>query len=187
MSVQTVCSRCGAEMTQQGAENGKARYHCGFCGNNMYVDMSSSDNAEYWEKRSALLGRVKLGIIEWKTTQWEYLSRDIIAFTTNYQDAAEDVCFKMAIIACVTSGFHNMTKEKYNDCNRIFKLTEKIYKNYRKDKGVDPNNFPHEDDVRTYKEHRAMYKKCRNEYRNTKLLWKACFTVGKKLLFFNPF
>jgi hypothetical protein len=186
-TVQTVCSRCGAEMTQNGAENGKTRYHCSFCGNTIYVDMSVNDNAEYWDKRSALLGRVRLGIVEWKTTPWEYLSRDIITFTSSYQDAAEDVCFKIAIIACITSGFQNMTEEKYRECNRIFKLTEKIYKNHQKDKPVDPHCFPHDEDVRTYKEYRTMYKKCRNEYRNTKLLWKACFTVGKKLLFFKPF
>jgi len=183
----TVCQRCGAEMTQRGAENGKVRYHCGFCGNNVSIDMSTVNNAEYWERRSALLGRVKLGIIEWKTTPWDYLARDIIAFTSSYEDAAEDVVFKIATIACITSGFNNMTEEKYRECNNIFKMTEKIYKRHRKDKPVTPGSFPHAEDVNTYKDYRVMYKKCRNEYRNTKLLWKACFTVGRKLLFFKPF
>jgi len=35
--------------------------------------------------------------------------------------------------------------------------------------------------VNEYKELRAKYKKCRNEYRNTKLAWKAVFFVFKKL------
>ena len=60
-------------MSQKGAENGKARYHCSFCGNTTYVDISVNDNAEYWDKRSALLGRVRLGIMEWKTGESYYL------------------------------------------------------------------------------------------------------------------
>lgn len=183
----TVCSKCGAEMTQTGADNNKVRYHCTFCGNNVSIDMSTVDNAEYWERRSALMGRVRRGIVEWKTTSWEYLTRDIIDFTSRYDDAADDVCFKIATIACVTSGFNDMSEEKYRQCNQIFKLTEKTYKRYRKDKPVAKGSFPHSEDVNTYKEYRAMYKKCRNEYRNTKLLWKACFAVGKKVLFLKPF
>jgi hypothetical protein len=149
--------------------------------------LSCVDNAEYWDRRSALIGRVKLGIIEWQTTAWEYLARDIVSFTSSYDDAADDVLFKIATIACITQGFNDMSKESYHKCNQIFKLTEKTYKRYRKDKPVAKSSFPHAEDVNTYKEYRKMYKKCRNEYRNTKLLWKACFTVGRKLLFMNPF
>jgi len=174
-------------MTQSGAENNKVRYHCSFCGNNSYVNISTEDNSEYWQRRSELLGRVKLGIIEWKTTQWDYLFRDIVSFTTSYADAEEDIVFKIAIIACLTSGFQNMTAEKYRECNLIFKITEKTYKRYRKDKQITPGSFPRAEDVNTYKDYRSLYKKCRNEYRNTKLLWKACFAIGKKLFFFKPF
>ena len=183
----TICSKCGAEMTQTGAEGTKVRYHCTFCGNNVSIDMSSDDNVEYWERRSALLARVKRGVIDWKTTGWEFLARDIVTFTSCYDDAANDVCFKIATIACITCGFNDMSEEKYRQCNNIFKLTEKTYKRYRKDKPVQKGCFPHTDDVNTYKEYRAMYKKCRNEYRNTKLLWKACFAVGRKVLFLKPF
>ena len=33
-----------------------------------------------------------------------------------------------------------------------------------------------------YEDYRKQYKKCRNEYRNTKILWKVAFTIGKKLI-----
>ena len=182
-----ICPKCGAEMTQTGAENNKARYHCSYCGHNASVDMSTQDNAEYWDKRSALIGRVRRGILDWQTTSWDYLARDIIDFTSSYEDASHDIYFKIATIACITCGFNDMSEEKYRKCNTIFKLTEKTYKKYRKDKPIPKGSFPHSEDVDTYKEYRTMYKKCRNEYRNTKLLWKACFAVGRKILFMNPF
>ena len=183
----TICSKCGAEMTQTGAENGKARYHCVFCGNNILIDLSAENNAEYWERRSALITRVRQGILERETTQWEYLSRDIVDFTGRYEDASNDVYFKIATIACITSGFRNMDEEKYKQCNLIFKLTERTYKRYQKNSLSSKASFPHAEDVDKYREYRAMYKKCRNEYRNTKLLWKACFAIGKKVLFMKPF
>ena len=183
----TICSKCGAEMTQTGAENNKARYHCGFCGNNMLLDLSMEDNAEYWERRSALIVRVRQGILEWETTPWDYLSRDIIDFTSRYEDASNDVYFKIATIACITSGFRDMNEEKYRQCNQIFKLTERTYKRYQKNTLTSKSSFPHAEDVDKYKEYRTMYKRCRNEYRNTKLLWRACFSVGKRLLFLKPF
>ena len=186
-TVDTICSKCGAEMTQSGADNQKVRYHCSFCGNNVSFDLSTQDNTEYWERRSALMARVKKGILEWEITNWDYLSRDIISFTSSYDDAADDVYFKIATIACITYGFNDMSEEKYRKCNQIFKLTEKTYKLYRKDKPIAPGAFPHSEDINSYKEYRAMYKRCRNEYRNTKLLWKACFAIGKKVLFMKPF
>ena len=184
----TICSKCGAQMTQTGAENDKARYHCSFCGSNVILDLSAENNVEYWERRTALMSRVRQGILEWETTPWDYLSRDIIDFTSRYEDASNDVYFKIAIIACITSGFRDMNEEKYKQCNQIFKLTERTYKRYQKNTlTASKRSFPHAEDVDKYREYRTMYKRCRNEYRNTKLLWKACFAVGKKLLFMKPF
>ncbi len=186
-TVNTLCSKCGAEMTQTGAENNKVRYHCSFCGNNVSFDMSAEDNTEYWDQRSALITRARRGVLEWETTSWDYLARDIIDFTSKYEDAADDVFFKILTIACITSGFHNMSEEKYRQCNQIFKLTEKTYKRYRTDKPISKGSFPRSEDVDKYKEYRTLYKKCRNEYRNTKILWKVCFAVGRRLFFFKPF
>ena len=105
-TINTICPKCGAEMTQSGAENNKARYHCNFCGNNVLVELSTEDNAEYWERRSALITRVRQGILAWETTPWEYLSRDIVDFTGKYEDAANDVYFKIAYPT------HNLVRAK---------------------------------------------------------------------------
>ena len=177
----TLCPRCGAEMTQSGTEHNKAFYHCGFCGHNTSVDMSTDDNAEYWQQRSNLLQRVSLAILDWKVANWDYLAKDIISFIGRYEEARFDVSLKTATIACLTKGFHDMDDEKYKECKLIFKVTEKIYKQHLKALADTIKAFPSQEDVTKYQEYRVHYKKLRDDYRNTKLLWKMGFMVGKKL------
>ncbi len=175
------CPKCGGPMIQTGAERGIVHYKCRSCGYEDSVVLPAGDNEVYWQARSQLLGRVRLGVSQWETTQWDILSRDIHRFMTNYEAARVDIYFKMAQIACMTSGFHNLNNEQYKECKQLFKLTEKIYKAYCK----NPVN-PHVYDDATgnagfddYQEYRDLYKKCRNEYRNTKLMWKAAFSILK--------
>ena len=56
----------------------------------------------------------------------------------------------------------------------MYKAKLKILK-----KQMDPELY---DSVSDYKESRAKYKKCLNQYRNTKLAWKLVFTVAKKFI-----
>ena len=179
----TRCSRCGAEMTQSGAEHNKVHYHCNFCGNNTFLELSANDNAEYWQKRKQLLERVYMGVLEWKITSWNTLAKDIVLFMSHYEDARVDVCIKMAAVVCLTNGFHDMNNEKYKECKLIFKTTEKIYKKQCKALESTLKEFPNPEDVAKYEEYRVLYKKCRNEYLNTKLLWKTLFFFGKKVFF----
>ena len=177
----TICPRCGADMTQSGAEHNKVYYHCGYCGYNMSVEMSSDDNAEYWQQRSNLLQRVAAAVLDWKTAGWDYLAKDIVNFMGRYEEARFDVCLKTATIACLTKGFHDMDDEKYKECKIIFKATEKVYKQHIKALKDTIKEFPNPEDVAKYQEYRVLYKKLRDEYRNTKILWKMGFTIGKKL------
>lgn len=179
----TRCPRCGAEMTQSGAEHNKVHYHCQFCGNNMHVEMSSEENSDYWQQRSALLQRVYAAVLDWKTAGWDHLAKDIVSFMGKYEDARYDVCLKTATIACLTRGFHDMDDEKYKECKIIFKLTEKVYKQHIKAIGNTIKEFPNSEDVSKYQEYRVLYKKLRDDYRNTKMLWKVGLTVGRKLFF----
>lgn len=180
-----ICPKCGSEMKQTGSDSRNVSYHCSCCGHNLLVSMDVESNSEYWHRRAELLLRVKVGVVEWKTTPWDYLRRDIVDFVARNEKAAADLSFKMAIIACVTKGFSNMTAEKYKECGAIFKITEKAYKSYTKSGGTK-KVFEQDDDVKSYEEYRQLYKRCRNEYRNTKLLWKGVFFVAKKV-FMMPF
>lgn len=186
--VNNICPRCGADMTQSGAEHNKAYYHCSFCGYNASIEMSADDNAEYWQKRSELLERVNSALLNWKVAGWDYLANDVINFISKYEEARYDVSLKTATIACITKGFHDMDDEKYRECKMIFKVTEKIYKQHIKALADTIKEFPTSEDVTKYQEHRVLYKQLRNDYRNTKFLWKIGFTVGKKLfLWWMPF
>ena len=178
------CPRCGAIMAQKGAERSRVAYHCNCCGHNEFVELKNEDNSDYWMKRAALLGRVRHGIIDWDTTGWDYLMKDILDFTQNYEAARFDIYFKISMIACLTKGFHNMKTAEYRECKRIFKVTEKVYKRYCKDPDAK-KNFESEtgaDGILEYEEYRQLYKKCLYDYRCTQLLWKVLFSLGKKLV-----
>ena len=178
------CARCGSIMKQTGSEHGKVIYHCNSCGYNDFVALANDDNSDYWQKRAELLARVRKGIFDWQTTNWEYLRKDIVDFTGRYDAARYDMYFKMALIACVTDGFHDLNSEKYKQCKMIFKVTEKIYKSYLKDPEAKAH-FEKEtgnSGVIEYEEYREMYKRCRSEYRNTKIFWKAFSMIAKKLV-----
>ena len=70
-----------------------------------------------------------------------------------------------------------MDSEKYTECKQIFKVTERLYKIHCK--ALKETGGGSIEDVEKYEEYRVMYKKCRNEYRNTKIMWKAALTVAK--------
>ncbi len=175
------CSQCGSKMVQTGIENNTAVYHCKSCGNNEYVELSQNDHAEYYHRKNMLLGRVRKGIIDWEVTQWDVLRGEIIDFTSAYQEARNDIYFEMAIIACITSGFHILDDKKYRECKQIYKITEKIYKRYMKHPEALPKQMENSGIVE-YEEYRQMYKKCKYDYQNKKLVYKVLFTVGKKLV-----
>lgn len=175
------CSQCGSKMVQTGTEYQTAIYHCRSCGNNEYVQISVNENTDYLHKRSMILGRVRKGIIDWEVTQWDTLRNEIMDFTIAYHAARNDIYFHMAIIACLTKGFHDLDDRRYKECKRIFKITEKVYKRYCKNPSVVPEEMG-TTGATEYEDYRQQYKKCRNEFRNTKLAWKLLFSVGKKII-----
>ena len=181
------CKRCGSIMAQKGAENQYVTYHCNSCGYNEYVEMKTADNSEYWIKRSALLGRVRQGIVDWQVTGWDYLQNDIFNFMSSYEAARYDIYFKIATVACLTKGFHDMNNEKYRDCKRLFKVTESVYKRYRKDPMANDGYKKEtgETGMVEYEEYRGLYKKCLYEFRCTQFAWKILFTLGKKIIPFG--
>ncbi len=175
------CSQCGSKMTMIGSEGQSVIYHCRSCGNDEYVQVSADNNTDYLHRRSMLLGRVRRGIIDWEVTQWDVLRGEILDFTTSFHAARNDIYFKMSIIACLTKGFHDLDDKRYKECKRIFKVTEKVYKRYTKDPGLIPDEMGNSG-ILDYEEYRNMYKKCKFDYQNTKLMYKLLFTVAKKLV-----
>ena len=173
------CAACGSIMTQTGSFEGQVQYKCKSCGRTETVALAAEDNSVFQIKRADLLTRTAKGVLDWKITQWDTLRRDLQDFLGHYDEARGDIHLHMAIIACVTYGFHNMNTEVYRESKHIFKMTERIYKQHRKllkktGGGIITN-------VERYEEYRTMYKSCRNEYRNTKLAWKLVFSILKTI------
>ena len=175
------CPQCGAVMSQTGADLNAARYRCGCCGFMKSVSLNDG-NTEYEQKRSDILCRIRVGFVDWRVTQWQTIQRELLDFISRYEAARTDMQLQMGIVACITNGFQTMDAEKYHQCKRLFKVTEKMYKQQLKilKKQSDTKLY---ESVSDYKDWRAKYKKCRNDYRNTKLIWKAVFFVFKKVAF----
>ncbi len=175
------CSNCGSKMVQTGTEHNSAIYHCRSCGHDEYVQISDSGHGDYLHRRSMLLGRVSKGVIDWEVTQWDTLCREILDFMTAFHMARNDIGLKIAIIACLTKGFHDMDKKKYKECKQIFKVTEKVYKRYSKNPSVIPEEMS-DTNAMEYEEYRRMYKACKYEFLGKKTAYKLLFKLGGKLI-----
>ena len=182
MSVGTYqCSQCGASMTQVGASATAVQYRCEFCGFVKSVELTDDGNAVYEQRRSAILSRVRTGMIDWRVASWEAMERDLVDFLSHYDVAKDDIRLQISLVACITNGFQVMDADKYKQCKVLYKATEKMYKAHLKQLKVQANTALTES-VNDYRELRAKYKKCRNEYRNTKLLWKTVFFLVKRVV-----
>ena len=179
------CPICASIMKQTGGAHGYVRYHCPSCGNDIYDELKTDENYEYWRKRGELLGRVKEYILENASAyQWEHLSKDILSFTTHYPEANVDIYFTMALIACYTNGFTDMDNDKYKKCKVMFKVTEKVYKRYCKE-NFAKDRFSKEtgdEGFTSYEDYRTRYRKLWYEYQSNKLAWKIIFAMGKSFI-----
>lgn len=167
-------------MVQTGTAAGKMVYHCKGCGHDEYVTVSEDGKSAFEMKRAELLSRTTKSVLGVDVGQWEYLHRDILNFIGHYEEARHDIHLQMAIVACITDGFRDMDSEKYKQTKRIFKVTEKMYKAHLR--ALKQLGCGQIEDVEHYEEYRSLYKNCRNEYRNTKLMWKIAMSVGKILI-----
>ncbi|MBE6589781.1 MAG: hypothetical protein E7643_06340 [Ruminococcaceae bacterium] len=174
------CELCGARMKQVGADGAVALYHCPSCGNDATVKLEGG-NADFLVRKTELLVRASKGIAEWDSTQWDYLKKDLLDFMARYEDAKADLRMQMSVLACVTHGFHYITEENYKECKTLYKLTEKMYKILLRELKQTPDTGTLES-TEDYKKNRALYRKCINDYRNTKLAWKLAFSVVKKFI-----
>ncbi len=167
-------------MIHVGTEKQTAIYHCKNCGYDRFAPLPPGSGG-YLRRRSMLLGRVENGVIEWELTQWDDLRREISDFTAAFDMARNDIGLKMAVIACLTKGFHDLDDERYKECKRIFKITEKVYKQYAKNPNAVPDGM-NNTDAADYEKNRLMYKSCRYDYLGHKTAYKLLFKLGIKLI-----
>lgn len=174
------CANCGSVMVMTGSAAGRQIFHCKCCGHDDYVEISQDGASAYAAQRAQLLNRVAQSVLGTAVGQWDYLYRDVLDFMGNYEEARRDAILQMAVAACITRGFSDMDSKKYRETKAIFKLTEKMYKSHLK--AIKLQGKGQIKDVGQYEDYRIRYKKIRNEYRNTKLMWKIAYSLGKMVI-----
>ena len=93
-----------------------------------------------------------------------------------------DLQFRMAIIACLTSGFNRMDHEKYRQCKGRFKAADKMYRLSLKRLKMQISDPELSDSIEDYQTSRAKYVLLRNEYLQTKTMWKMVWNIAKMFL-----
>ena len=173
------CPICGSLLKEEGADATMAYYRCPGCGDRTQVPLGEGGRADMAMRKRELLGRIRAGFIDWRVTQWDRLHMDLVDFSSRYDEAQMDIQLQMGILACMTKGFNSIDAEKYQQCKKLFKFTERVYKQQLKvlKKQMDPSLY---ESVNDYKDARVKYMKCRDEYRSTKLAWKLIFFLLKK-------
>ncbi len=175
------CPNCGGAMKQTGADLHNAFYKCPCCGETTMIALENGSNAEYHVRYTELVRRINQSLFDYKSAAWEPLRRDIVDFMSCYKAASNDIALQMGIIMCLTKGFVYMDADIYKRCKIMYKTTQKMCKAFDKENKakIDVETVKEYDE---YKEHRKMYKKCRDEYRNTKLAWKGVKIIAKQLI-----
>ena len=175
------CPVCGSPMEQKGADMQYAFYRCVSCGHEQAVSLGDDPNAAYALRKRDLISRLNEGMVDWRVTGWEQLHKDLADFISRYDAAQLDIQLQIGLVACLTKGFNTLDGDTYKKCKVIFKTTEKTYKMHLKalKAQMDPGLY---ESVTDYKKSRSKYKVCRNQYRNTKIMWKAVFILLKRFV-----
>ena len=180
------CRECGCEFKEAGADASTAYFRCKGAGHLAKVKLENGDNMYMAIKRRDLIGKIREGFEDWRVTRWDSLHKELIDFCNLYDEAQTDIQIQMGILACMTKGFNTIDAEKYPQCKRLFKITERMYKQRLKElKRQMDKSLP--ESFGDYKNDRVQYMKCRDEYRSMKLAWKIVLYIVKKLLPFLKF
>jgi predicted RNA-binding Zn-ribbon protein involved in translation (DUF1610 family) len=178
------CSACGGSVSIQRFDTNGIQFMCEACGKEDTYTFENEDEAKYYmdEAQQELFGRLREGFIDWQLTNWDQLFKDFMAFLDEHPEFGGDLQFRMALIACLTSGFNRMDHEKYRQCKGRFKATDKMYKYNLKLLRSQVSNPELSDSIEDYQASRAKYVQLRNEYLQTKTAWKMVWKVAKLFL-----
>ena len=175
------CDLCGGSVKLQRFDRNGVYFLCEACGKeNSYV-FASEEEAQFYmdEATQELFGRLREGFIDWQSTDWDRLYDDFMDFVGEHPEFESDLQFKMATVACLTSGFNRMNHEKYRQCKVRFKAADKMYRSHLKLLKAQLANPELSESLEDYQTSRAKYVQLRNEYLQTKMIWKLVWKLAK--------
>ena len=175
------CTECGGDVEILRFDLNCVWLECKACGNQVQYAFQSEDEANFYmdEKKQSLFGRLREGFIDWQMTDWNQLYSDFISFMEEHPEFESDLQFRMAIVACLTNGFNRMDREKYRQCKSRFKVADKMYHRRLKLMETQIANSKLADSIEDYQMSRTKYVQLRNEYLQTKMIWKMVWNVAK--------
>lgn len=177
------CENCSGTMSMSGHDGIFVNYTCDYCGHTEKVPFQSEKEAQFYmdtEKREHYI-RLREGLLDWEATNWYQLHKDIEGFINKHHELRDDLQFQMALVACLTKGYHQMDYEKYKQCKSIFKKIDKIYKARLKDLKAQSKKLLLSDSMTDYRTSRVKYIGLRNEFLRTKTAWKLVWKLAKFL------
>ena len=163
-------------------DNERVYYECTSDGSEYVYTFQSPEEANYYleNTKQKLFAKLRKGFIDWQVTSWDQLKKEFDDFIVQHPDFENDLQIKMAVIACVTKGFNSMDAEQYQQSKVNFKIIDRVYKARLKELRAQMQEPVLSNSMEDYKISRAKYVTLRNEYLQTKMMYKLLWSVLKK-------
>ena len=170
---QKKCASCGGTLRYTGADSQNAYYECPHCSEQVIFAIESEGgvNLVFETRKKELLARLRRGFDDWRAINWDQLYKDIVEFISAHEQLQNDIRFQMAIVACLTKGFHAMDAEKSRQCKILIKGIDKMYKQQTKELKQKIKNPALVESVGEYEAIREKYAKLQSDYANGRLPW----------------
>lgn len=176
------CPVCNGTLVIKSFDMNGITYECAHCGEMSTYTFKNADEAKFYieNTKAKLFGKLRKGFIDWQVTDWEHLRQEFSNFIENAH-LESDLQLKMAVIACVTKGFNTMDADQYQQSKVDFKVVDRMYKQRLKALRAEmKQKHPVlSNSMEDYKVSRAKYVELRNQYLQTKMMYKIMWSVVK--------
>ncbi len=178
------CEMCGGDLAITHFDMNRLYYKCEHCGDETVYAFKSAEEAEFYanELKRELFFRLREGFSDWQRTNWDELHKDFIQAINKQPELEKNLQIQMGLIACLTKGFRQMDDVNYQQCKRLFKIVDKTYKQRLKALRAQAKNPVLSDSIQSYQMSREQYVALRNEYLQTKKIYKLLWSLLKYFL-----
>ena len=175
------CEGCGGDLLILRFDMDHIYYKCKNCGDESRYTFQSEEEAEFYleDAKQELFGKLREGFLDWRKTNWDKLHREFIEFVNQHPFLENDLQLKMAVVACLTKGFNTLDAENYRQSKENFKIVDRMYKQRLKLLRAQMKNPVLSESMEDYKMSRAKYVELRNQYLQTKMVYKLLWSVVK--------
>ena len=175
------CPDCGGTLAIKRFTRERIYYECAFEGTESSYTFQSPEEANFYleNEKQKLFAKLRNGFIDWQVTDWGHLRRNFDDFISQHPDFENDLQMKMAVIACITKGFNMMDNEQYRQSKVHFKIVDGLYKQRLKEMREQMKNPLLFNSMEDYKISRARYVDLRNQYLQTKTMYKIGWGLVK--------